>query len=53
VKAPVTAAAQRRHDEAVARLLDARVEQGLGPTITDPVALDRAAVLFATESETN
>jgi hypothetical protein len=38
------------HDAAVARLLAARIEQGLGPTITDPKTLDKAAVLFGRES---
>jgi hypothetical protein len=37
-------------DAAVSRLLAARTEQGLSPTITDPVALDRAAVLFQKET---
>jgi hypothetical protein len=32
-------------------MVAAAVEQGLGPTITDPVALDRAAVLFTVTEE--
>jgi hypothetical protein len=35
--------------ETVARLLATRAEQGLPPTVTDPTALDRAAVLFSAE----
>ena len=38
---------------AVDRLLAARIEQGLGPTITDPETLDRAAVLWRAGCETN
>jgi hypothetical protein len=37
------------HHEAVARLVAQAVEQGLGPTITDEAALDRAATLFVNE----
>jgi hypothetical protein len=34
------------HDAAVARLLAARADQGLPPTVQDPEVLDRAASLF-------
>jgi hypothetical protein len=32
---------------AVARMLAARIEQGLPLTVTDPAALDKAAAIFA------
>jgi hypothetical protein len=38
------------HEEAVARLLATRAEQGLPPTITDPVAQEQAAWLLRTET---
>jgi hypothetical protein len=43
---PPRKTARQRRADAVQRLIDARAEQGLAPTITDPVALDQAAVLF-------
>jgi hypothetical protein len=36
----------RSERDAVDRHLAARIEQGLGPTITDPDVLDKAAVLW-------
>jgi len=39
------------HDEAVERLLDARAEQGLAPTVTDPATLDKAAAIFVTNGK--
>jgi hypothetical protein len=32
--------------QATQRLLDARAEQGLPPTVEDPAALDKAAAIF-------
>jgi hypothetical protein len=38
-------------EQAVKRLVAARTEQGLPPTIENPVALDKAAAIFGAKTD--